>query len=479
MITFIIGLLILLFGYIFYSRYVESIFAPDDRKTPAVALNDGVDFVPLSQNKNMLIHLLNIAGLGPILGAVQGILFGPVAFILIPLGCIFMGSVHDYFCGVISIRNQGAQITELINKYLGKRFYQIFVVIVSIMLILLSAVFIYTAGDVIAERFFSQNDFSINNPVILSIYFVIALYYILAAMFPIDKIIGRFYPVFTIMLLAGTLFILAGFFIKGINLTEFNFSNINMHPKGLHILPIFFMTVSCGLLSGFHSTQAVIISRTVENEKQGKRIFYGMMCVESLIAMIWAAAAMGVYNQNIVPDGIIGTANVINIIADNFVTPYLAWVVTLAVVILPITSGDTALRALRLTLCDIFNLKQNAVINRVKIMVPIVILLVLILWWAKCNNDSFSLIWRYFTFVNQLIAIPTFLYATVYLYREYNGGKKYLITLIPGLFYIFITSSFILNAQIGFNLPYEVSEAAGVVLTILSLYFIVKKYLKR
>jgi len=475
-ITFLFGLLILFFGYIFYSRYVEKVFAPDNRETPAVTLKDGVDFVPMSENKNMLIHLLNIAGLGPILGAIQGILFGPVAFLLIPLGCIFMGGVHDYFCGMISIRNKGAQITELINKYLGKRFYQIFVVIVSIMLILLAAVFIYTAGDVIAERFFNQTDFSINNPVVITIYSVIALYYILAAMFPIDKIIGRFYPVFTIMLLLGTLFILAGFFIKGVNLTEFSLSNINLHPKNYHILPIFFMTVSCGLLSGFHSTQAVIISRTVEKEAQGKKIFYGMMCVESLIAMIWAAASMSVYNSNIVPDSVIGTANVINIIADNFVVPYLAWVVTLAVVILPITSGDTALRALRLTLCEIFNIKQNAVINRVKVMIPIVVLLVSILWWAKCNNDSFSLIWRYFTFVNQLIAIPTFLYATVYLYRE---GKNYFITLIPGLFYIFITSSFILNAQIGFNLPYAASEISALILTILSLYFILKKYFKK
>lgn len=476
MITFLIGLLILFFGYIFYSKYIEGIFAPDDREAPAVSIKDGVDFIPLSLNKNMLIHLLNIAGLGPILGAIQGILFGPVAFLLIPLGCIFMGGVHDYFCGMISMRNRGAQITELIDKHLGKNFYRVFVIIVSIMLILLSAVFIYTAGDVIAERFFNQTDFSINNPVILSIYFVIALYYILAAMFPIDKIIGRFYPIFTIMLLLGTLFIVSGFFINGINLTEFSFSNINLHPKGYHILPIFFMTVSCGLLSGFHSTQAVIISRTVEKEKQGKNIFYGMMVLESLIAMIWAAAAMGVYNENIVPEGIVGTANVINIIADTFVMPYLAWIVTIAVVILPITSGDTALRALRLTLCDIFKLKQNIISNRVKIMIPIVLCLILILWWAKCNNDSFSLIWRYFTFVNQLIAIPTFLYATVYLYRE---GKNYLVTLIPGLFYIFITSSFIFNAPIGFNLPYMVSEILGIILTMLSLYFIVKRYLKK
>ena len=387
-----------------------------------------------------------------------------------------MGGVHDYFCGMISMRENGAQITELIKKYLGRRFFQIFIVIVTIMLILLSVVFIYTAGDVIAERFFNQTNFSINNPVILSIYAVIALYYILAAMFPIDKIIGRFYPLFTLMLIFGTLFIVFGFITNGITLFELDFRHLNMHPKGLHILPIFFMTVSCGLLSGFHSTQSTIISRTVKSEFEGKKIFYGMMCAESLIAMIWAAAAMHVYANKLVPDALIGSANVINIIADTFVLPYLAFVVTLAVVILPITSGDTALRALRLALADIFKLKQSTVKNRFKIMIPIVLALVLILYWAKCNSDSFSLIWRYFTFANQLIAIPTFLYATIFLYKN---GKNYLITLLPGLFYIFITSSFILNAKIGFNLPYGVSEILGIIVAALSLYLVKKNWLKK
>lgn len=276
MITFLVGIGILILGYIFYSKYVEKTFGPDDRETPALSMADGIDYVPLSLNKNLLIHLLNIAGLGPILGVIQGILFGPVAFILIPLGCIFMGGVHDYFCGMISMRHKGAQITELIKEYLGKNFFRIFIIVVSIMLMLLSVVFIYTAGDVMAQRFFNQNDFSIQNPVIIGIYAVIALYYIVAAMFPIDKIIGRFYPLFTLMLILGTAFIVSGFFLRGVTLLEIDFSHLNLHPKGFHILPIFFMTVSCGLLSGFHSTQATLISRTVKSEFEGKKIFYGM-----------------------------------------------------------------------------------------------------------------------------------------------------------------------------------------------------------
>ena len=192
MITFIAGIIILTVGYIVYSRYTESLAGVTQELTPAIKMRDDVDYLPLSKNRNMLIHLLNIAGLGPILGAIQGILFGPVAFILIPLGCVFMGGVHDYFSGMLSVRNDGAQITELIKKYLGKGMYVFFIIVVSIMLLLLASVFVYTAGDLTAERFFAQSDFSLNNPVIITIYAIIALYYILATLFPIDKIIGRF-----------------------------------------------------------------------------------------------------------------------------------------------------------------------------------------------------------------------------------------------------------------------------------------------
>ncbi len=470
MITFFVGLLILFVGYIFYSKYVENQFSPDGRKTPALAVCDGVDYVPLSASKNMLIHLLNIAGLGPILGVIQGILFGPIAFILIPLGCIFMGGVHDYFSAMISMRNNGAQITELIQKYLGQNFFRIFLIIVSIMLLLLASVFVFTSGDIMAERFFAQKDFSLDNPIMLIIYSVIALYYIFAALFPIDKIIGKFYPFFAATLIIGSLLVVIGFFVKGVNLQEISFSNFNVHPNKLHLLPMFFMTISCGLLSGFHSTQAAIISRTVKTEFEGKKIFYGMMCVECLIAMIWAAAAMHVYSFNLVPENLIGSANVINVIADTFVAPWLAFVVTIAVVVLPITSGDTALRALRMTIADAINLKQNLLLNRLKIIIPIAILIVGILIWAKNNNGSFTLIWRYFTFVNQLIAVPSFLFASIFLYKN---KKNYFITLIPGLFYIYITTSFICNAQIGFNLSYQISQILGLILTFVSLFFIV------
>lgn len=472
MITFLFGILILILGYIFYSKYVEKLLSPDDRITPANALSDGVDYIPMSKNRNSLIHLLNIAGMGPIIGAIQGILFGPIAFILIPLGCILAGGVHDYFAGMLSMRNNGVQITGLIDKYLGKTAFKIFMVIVSVMLLLLATVFVYTSGDLFVERFFGVKEFVITNPVVLASYVVILLYFIAATMFPIDKIIGRFYPILGALLILGTGLVLVGFFIKGVNLQNFTFENFNIHPDKLPLIPMFFMTVSCGLLSGFHSTQATIISRTVNHEKDGKQIFYGMMCLESLIALIWAAAAMDVYSLNEVPRNMIGTVNVVNLIANKFVPLNLAFVVTLAVIVLPITSGDTALRGLRITIADALKLEQKNIKNRLIIVVPIVILVLSILVWAKLNSGSFSLIWRYFTFTNQLIAIPTLLCATIFLKRV---NKNYFVTLIPALFYVFITMAFIFSEKIGFNLPLVYAEIVAGVLVILTLLYLKKK----
>ena len=471
MITFILGIIILLIGYILYSRYIERVFEPEDKPTPAHKYEDGVDFVPMSKNRNALIHLLNIAGMGPIIGAIQGILFGPIAFILIPLGCILAGGVHDYFAGMLSIRNKGSQITGLIHKYIGKRFFKIFMVIVSVMLLLLATVFVYTAGDLFAERFFGVKDFAITNPIVLCSYIVILAYFVFATLFPIDKLIGKFYPVLGLLLILGTGLVLIGFFLKGINLENFSLANFNLHPKKLPLIPMFFMTVSCGLLSGFHSTQATIISRTVDKEKDGKQIFYGMMCLESLIAIIWAAAAMDVYSTNVVPQNLVGTVNVVNIIANKFVPFNLAFLVTLAVIILPITSGDTALRGLRITIADALNLEQKKIINRLAIVIPIVFSVLVILFWAKTSTDSFSLIWRYFTFFNQLIAIPTLCCATVFLALK---KKNYLITLLPALFYVFITMSFIFSEKIGFNLPLKYAEIIGIIITLVSLIYLIK-----
>ena len=477
MVTFIFGILILIFGYIFYSRFVEKTFCPDDRKTPAHTHSDGVDFIPMKKNRNSLIHLLNIAGMGPIIGAIQGILFGPIAFILIPLGCIFAGGVHDYFAGMLSIRNKGAQITGLIHKYLGHKAFHIFMVIVSIMLLLLATVFVYTAGDLFVERFFGVKEFVIDNPLVLGTYIVILLYFVMATLFPIDKIIGKFYPILGLMLILGTGMVLAGFFINGVNLQNFHLTNYNIHPKHLPLIPMFFMTVSCGLLSGFHSTQATIISRTVDHEKDGRRIFYGMMCVESLIAIIWAAAAMDVYSLNQVPQNVIGTVNVVNIIANKFVPLNLAFLVTLAIIILPITSGDTALRGLRITIAEALELEQKKIINRLIIVIPIVICVLSILIWAKTNSDSFSLIWRYFTFFNQLIAIPVLCCAAIFLAKEKKKNKSW-ITLIPALFYVFITMSFIFSEKIGFNLPLKYAEIIGLVLTF-AVFIYVRKIMNK
>ena len=470
--TFLIGIVILFLGYLLYSRYVEKVFSPDDRETPAYSHKDDVDFVPISKGRNALIHLLNIAGMGPIIGAVQGILFGPIAFLLIPIGCIFAGGVHDYFAGMLSMRNRGSQITGLIHEYIGRQAFKIFMVIVAIMLLLLATVFVYTSGDLFVERFFGVKDFVITNPFVLGSYIVILLYFVIATLFPIDKIIGKFYPILGLMLILGTGLVLVGFFIKGVNIQNLSLANYNLHPKHLPLIPMFFMTVSCGLLSGFHSTQATIISRTVSHEKDGKRIFYGMMCVESLIAMIWAAAAMDVYSLNMVPQNLIGTVNVVNIIANKFVPLNLAFLVTLAIIILPITSGDTALRGLRITIADALNLEQKKIINRLVIVIPIVICVLSILVWAKTNSDSFTFIWRYFTFFNQLIAIPTLICATIYLYKH---GKNFFITIIPALFYVFITMSFIFHEKIGFNLPLNIAEIIGLILTLVTCVYTIKR----
>ena len=254
-----------------------------------------------------------------------------------------------------------------------------------------------------------------------------------------------------------------------------SFKSFNIHPDNIPLIPMFFMTVSCGLLSGFHSTQATIISRTIKSEYDGKVVFYGMMCLESLIAIIWAAAAMDVYSLNLVPQNLIGTANVVNIIANKFVPFNLAFLVTIAVIVLPITSGDTALRGLRITLADAFHLEQKKILNRLIIVIPLVLCILSVLVWAKMNAGSFSFIWRYFTFFNQLIAVPTFLYATIYLYKN---KKNFYVTLLPALFYIFITMAFIFNAKIGFGLSLQSAEIVAVIISLIVLVLLLIKMKK-
>ena len=245
-----------------------------------------------------------------------------------------------------------------------------------------------------------------------------------------------------------------------------------MHPKKLYLIPIFFMTISCGLLSGFHSTQSTVIARTVKKEKEGRKIFYAMMCVESFIAMVWAAAAMSAYSLNIVPENFIGQVPAIRIITEYFVPAYLAFIVIIAIVVLPITTGDTSLRALRLTLSDALKIKQSKVSGRFLINIPVFCTVIFLLYLVKSQPDGFGLVWRYFMFVNQLIVLPTFFYATIYLYQN---KKNYFITLLPGLLFVYIDMLFILNAKIGFNLSYGLSSIFAILFVALSIFWISKK----
>lgn len=316
MITFLIGLVILFAGGFFYGNFVEKVFGPDDRPTPAVSINDGVDYVPMKQKKNALIELLNIAGTGPILGPIQGILFGPIAFILIPIGCVLAGAVHDYLCGMISIRSKGKQMPALIQEHLGNKVYKVYNIFVIFLMILVGAVFIYTPGDLIVVNLLKQKS-EVGSPVVWIVYGCIFAYYLAATLFPIDKIIGRIYPIFGIVLLLSAVGIFFGLFFRGYQLENLSASNfMGVHPNNVPLLPFFFVTVACGIVSGFHSTQATLIGRSVSSEMEGKKTFYDMMILEGFIAMIWAAAAMGIYNRG-VAGPIVGTPAVIGIVAND------------------------------------------------------------------------------------------------------------------------------------------------------------------
>ena len=473
MTAFLIGLVMLLVGGMVYGKYCEKVFGPDDRPTPAITLEDGVDFVPMKKMKNALIELLNIAGTGPILGPIQGILFGPIAFILIPIGCVLGGAMHDYMSGMISLRNNGEQMPGIIRKYLGKGVYNVYNVFLCFLMILVGAVFIYTPGDLVVTQILHQQSV-ISNPVVWIVYGAIFAYYLAATLFPIDKIIGRVYPIFGIILLLSAVGVGIGIFVKGYDLTPLTAENwMGVHPQGLPILPIFFVTVACGIVSGFHSTQATLIARSVTNEREGKFTFYDMMILEGLIAMIWSAAAMGVYNApGLVFPEQVGSPDVIGIVANDLLGKVGGLIAILGVIVLPITSGDTALRSVRLMIGDALHIDQTKKKNRFTLSACIFVPVAAILVFAKANAEGFNILWRYFAWANQTIACFAFAMITVYLLSH---KKNYIMSLIPGMFYVFIISAYILNAQIGFRLPMNIAYIGGVVLAIVYAALVIKK----
>lgn len=480
MATFLIGIIILVVGGYFYGAFCEKTFGPDDRETPAITKADGVDFVVMKKWKNSLVNLLNIAGTGPVLGPIQGILFGPVAFITIPIGCVIAGSMHDYFAGMISMRNGGAQMPKLIKKYLGATVFKGYNIIVWILMLLVGVVFVYTPGDLIVKELIGQAP-EFNNPTTWIVYVSIFVYYLVATLFPIDAIIGRIYPVFGAILIISAAGIFGGImFGKGSALTNLSLSTniFGMHPSQLPFVPTFFITVACGILSGFHATQNTLISRTVKNEKEGRTTFFNMMLVEGFIAMCWAAGAMILFNNG--TDIKTAPTLMVGLISRDFLGNVGGVLAILGVIVLPITSGDTAFRGLRLMIAEQFNIDQQDYKKRVALTLGIFVPAFFILIWAKSSPGGFNVLWRYFAFTNQFVAIFALAMEAVFLYIH---GKNYIIPLVPGAFYCFVTMSFIFHAPIGFGLEqrflqqpdsYVISYAVAALLTLGYIIFVRK-----
>lgn len=459
MFTFFGAIVLLIVAYFTYGKVIERIFDPTDaRKTPAYANADGVDYIPMGKQKNALIQLLNIAGTGPIFGPIMGALFGPVAFIWIVVGAIFAGGVHDYLTGMISIRNRGAHIPELAGKFLGKVSMHIVNVFALLLLLLVGTVFVTTPASLIA--------IVLNGKVALWIIIsAIFIYYFLSTILPIDKIIGRFYPYFGALLLFGTIGVGIMLFVKGYKVPELTLSN--WHPAEVPIFPMIFFTITCGALSGFHATQSPIIARTVQKESQGRYVFYGMMITEAVIAMIWAAAAMSMLDGQTLSEFIAtGTPSaVVNEVSLTLLGAVGGTIAVLGVVVLPITSGDTAFRAARTIIADYLRIDQQKLARRLMIALPLFGVSMLL------TQIDFNILWRYFSWANQATAAIALWIATMYLLVK---GKNYFVSLIPAIFISYMVFVYILNQKIGFGLNLDTSFIVGLVLTILLtvLFFI-------
>ena len=463
MITFLIGVAILILGYFTYGKFVERVFGPDERKTPALANPDGVDRVPMPHWKNVLIQLLNIAGIGPVIGVILGIKFGAIVFILLPLGNVLGGAVHDYFSGMISMRNNGYNVPALSRKFLGKGPAKLVMALISVALILVGAVFTNTPAalvntPILAGSHVSQTLFWVAVAVIFAYYFI-------STFFPIDKIIGRIYPIFGALLILASLAIFIGI-IPNLNvLDEFCFndimSNFHKHPAGQPIIPMLFVTIACGIISGFHSTQSPLVARTEVTEKTGRQTFYGMMIIEGLIGMIWAAGGMFIYHQ--MPELLTGASGVK--VLSVLVSTVIPWapisiLVVVGVIILAITSGDTSLRSLRLTIAELTGLEQTSIRNRLILTVPMFAICAVLIFWSNLNPEGFNILWNYFSWSNQLMAVCSLCVATVYLRSK---KKNFWIALIPCMFMTFITCDYILwvspenlkGAPLGFGLDYK------------------------
>ncbi|CAZ97748.1 carbon starvation CstA family protein [Zobellia galactanivorans] len=465
MISFVIAIAVLVIGYYTYGKLVENIFGIDTkRETPAIRLRDDIDFMPLPAWRIFLIQFLNIAGLGPIFGAIAGAMFGPAAFLWIVLGSIFAGAVHDYFSGMLSVRHNGLSISEIVGIYLGPKMKHIMRFFTVILLIFVGTVFLMGPAKIIDGMTGNMWNLWVWVGIILA-------YYILSTLLPIDKMIGKLYPVFGIAMLLMALGLLIALFFGDYQIPELtpaNLRNMTTDPKATPLFPILFVTIACGAISGFHATQSPLMARCMQNERLGRKIFFGTMITEGVVALIWAAAAMtffgnvGGLNEAMLANGN-NAAWAANEISLNMLGHVGGILALLGIVAAPITSGDTAFRSARLILSDIFKNDQKKIKNRLYISVPLFIIA-----FALTQID-FGIIWRYFAWSNQTLATVVLWTITAYLIYE---QKMFWITLIPALFMTMVCTTYILIAPEGFQLDNDLAYMGGGILTlIISLLF--------
>ena len=482
MITFVLSLLALVLGYFLYGRFVEKVFGPDDRPTPAVAKADGVDFMVLPSWKIFMIQFLNIAGTGPIFGAIMGAKFGPAAYLWIVLGCIFAGATHDYLSGMLSIRNGGANLPEIIGKYLGNITKQVMLVFSVFLLIMVGAVFVFSPAKILGDMWEPAYFTETFGPYIFWIA-IVFIYYLIATMMPIDKIIGRIYPLFAFSLLfmAGALMVML--FVKQPDIPELweGVSGDLLTTK--NIFPCLFITIACGAISGFHATQTPLMARCVKNEKMGRPMFYGAMITEGIVALIWATVAMYFFYDEPMPgyqlmgldsDATKDAPTIVNLICNDWLGVAGGILALLGVVAAPITSGDTALRSCRLIIADFLKLEQRSIRNRLYVCIPLFIFTMGLLIWQMADKEGFNILWSWFGWSNQALSVFTLWAITVYLVRQ---KRNYIITLIPALFMTVVCTTFFFAEKV-FTLsgqwPWIVAGAAFVV----ALVWFVIWYLK-
>lgn len=447
MISFIIAIVLLVLGYLLYSKFVERLVGVDPKRvTPAVAHPDGVDYVPMKPWRIFLIQFLNIAGVGPICGAIMGAQFGTASFLWIVFGCIFAGAVHDFIAGFVSIRMDGASLPEIHGRYLGNGMKQFMRGFTVLLMILVGAVFVNTPAVLLNQNF--TPDWNIY--IWVGIIFV---YYLIATLLPIDKLIGRLYPVFGLLLLGMAVAIVVAFVIYRPEIPEVWQGLGNKHPDAEHnpIFPMMFISIACGAISGFHATQSPLMARCMINERQARPIFYGAMITEGIVALIWAAAATVFYHdpvlaQKTMVDGHpLGGNAMVGVIANEWFTPVIATICILGVISAAVTSGDTALRSARLIVADFMHVDQKPIPKRLMVALPVFLLSAALLVFSLANPKGFDYIWRYFSWANQVLAMVTLWAVTVFLAKLRKGGW-YWITLVPALFMSMVTISFLFVA---------------------------------